>query len=242
MAWLDTLKNYAERHPIVVLRFSDDEWEGLLNSRRGVNEFTVARHHAHLDSVKIPAPCLILGKSGDTEQICFGLLSSKGAITTLDTRIKVSRSVEITPSSAISMAALVTEAPHAKNFSARLQSTQPVTLLSSKLSSHLIERLATIQANKGGMRAVAESLSVPKRFKGNASLQEDAVQTALAAFGLAASDQASTVELVEGKATALGRVSIMEDSVVEHDARSVPGYSLIQSDVTGSIHGESTRS
>lgn len=233
MAWLDTLKEYVERHPIVVLRFSDEEWEGLLNSRRGVNEFTVARHHAHVDGVKIPAPCLILGKFDGTEQICFGLLTSKGAITTLDTRIKVSRSVEITPSTATSVAALVTEAPYAKNFSARLQSTQPVTLLSSKLSSHLIERLASIHANKGGMRAVAESISVPTRFKGNAALQEDAVQTALAAFGLGASDQASKVELVEGKATALGRVSIMEDSVVEHVARSVPGYSLIHSDVTG---------
>lgn len=83
------------------------------------------------------------------------------------------------------------------------------------------------------MRAVAESLSVPKRFRGNAALQEDAVQTALAAFGLTSNDQALKVELVEGRATALGRVAIMEDSVVEHDARSVPGYSLIQSDVTG---------
>lgn len=233
MSWLDTLKDYSEKHPIIVLRFSSDEWESLVNSRRGVNEFTFARPHAQVDEVKVPVPCLIIGEQVGQEQICFGLISSKSPITTLESRLKVSRAVAILPASAADIASLVTEAPYAKNLAARLQAGQPVTLLSSKLSSHLIEKLAVIQTNKGGMRAVAESLSVPKRFRGIAAQQEDAVQTALAAFGLAANDQASKVELVEGRSTALGRVAIMEDSVVEHDARSVPGYSLIDSDVTG---------
>lgn len=233
MTWLEMLRTHAASHPIVLLRFSEDEWGNLVDSRRGVSEFTMARPHAQLEGVKVPAPCLMLGTEGNVEKICFGLLSSKSPITTLDTRIKVSRSVEITPSSIVGIAALVTQAPHAKNFASRLQAKTPVTLLSPKLSSHLIEKLAAIQGNKGGMRAVAESLMSPKRFKGNAEMQVDAVQTALAAFGLAASDQAFTVDLVEGKATALGRVAIMEDSVVEHDARNVPGYSLIRSDVTG---------
>ena len=233
MGWLDTLKEYAAQHPIVVLRFTSDEWESLTNSRRGVGEFTIALPHALVSGVKTPAPCLLLGKEGDVEQVLLGLVSSKSPITTLDSRIKVARSVVIEPSSVAGLVALVTDAPHARNFSSRLQGEQAISLLSPKLSSHLVEKLATIQGNKGGMRAVAESLSSQKRFKGNSEMQVDAVQTALAAFGLAATDQALTVELVEGKATALGRVAIMEDSVVEHDARSVPGYSLIHSDVTG---------
>lgn len=231
--WLESLKNFAERHPIVVLRFSDDEWDALLSSRRGVNEFTVARPHSLFDGAKVPAPCLIIGRSETEKRVCFGLLSSKSAVTTLDSRAKVSRAVDITPSSEEGICGLVTEAPHAGNLRSRLQTKYSVTRLSPKLSSHLIGRLASVAGNRGGMRAVAESLSVPKRFQGNAALQEDAVQTALSAFGLAGKDQALKVELVEGKATALGRVPIMEDSVVEHDARSVPGYDLIQSDVTG---------
>ncbi len=234
MSWIATLKAHAERQPIVILRFSQDEWESLSNSRRGVNEFTVARPHASLGDVKTPAPCLIFGiDARGSEQACFGLISSKSPITTLDTRIKVARSVLVEPSSVVAMSALVTEAPHARNFSSRMAGDDRVVLLTPKLSSHIVERLATIAANRGGMRAVAESLSVPKRFKGNAAMQEDAVQTALAAFGLGPSDQATQVELVEARPTALGRVAIMEDSVVEHDARRVPGYSLIQSDVTG---------
>ena len=69
MGWIDTLKEYVERHPIVVLRFSPDEWESLTNSRRGVNEFTIARPHAHVSDVKVPAPALLLGTSGGVEQV-----------------------------------------------------------------------------------------------------------------------------------------------------------------------------
>ena len=233
MSWLQTLKDYAEQHPIVVLRFGSDEWESLSNSRRGVGEFTVALPHALVSGVKAPAPCLLLGKDGEAEQVLFGLVSSRSPITTLDSRIKVTRSVVVAPSSVAGLSALICDAPHAKNFSSRVKDDQAVSLLSPKLSSYLIQRLATISSNNGSLRAVAEKLSVPKRFKGNTAMQEDAVQTALAAFGLGSSDQATSVELAEGRPTALGRVAIMEDSVVEHDARSVPGYSLIQSDVTG---------
>ena len=233
VGWLESLKNFAERHPIVVLRFSDDEWDALLSSRRGVNEFTVARPHSLFDGLKVPAPCLIIGKSDFEEKVCFGLLTSKSAVTTLESRVKVSRAVDINPSSEDGVCGLVTESPHARNLLSRLSTKQAVVHLSPKLSSHLIERLAGIAGNRGGMRAVAESLSVPKRFRGTAALQEDAVQTALAAFGLTGSDRALHIDLMEGKTSALGRVPIMEDSVVEHDARSVPGYELIKSDVTG---------
>jgi hypothetical protein len=88
-------------------------------------------------------------------------------------------------------------------------------------------------------------------------VQEDAVQTALKAFGLATNDRAERVELIEGKATALARLPVMEDAVeekpsptrdqvilqtrmpliedsaIEKDARSVPGYILTSSDLTG---------
>ena len=233
MDWLATLKDYAERHPIAVLRFSVAEWLDLLDSKKGVNEFTITRRRSQVSTVKAPAPCLLIGQSASGEQVRFGLISSKSTVSTLDSRMKVSRSVQITPSSGAGLSALVTEPPHAGNLATRLQPGQDTILLSPKLSSHLIERLASIDGNQGGLRALTDSLLVPKKFNGIAAQQQDAVQTALAAFGLWAGDHATSVELVKGKPTALARVSFIEDSVVEHDARHVPGYSLIKSDVTG---------
>lgn len=233
MTWLDTLKDYSEQHPVVVLRFTSDEWESLATTRRGLGEFTIARPHVFLAGVKAPAPCLLLGKVADGEQAYFGLVSSKKPVTTLDSRIKVIRAMRVSPSSQAELLALICDLRYARNFSSRLESRQLTSLLSPKLSSYFIGKLATIASNRVSLRAVADKLSMPKRFKGNTAMQEDAVQTALAAFGLGSSDQAIRVELAEGRSTVLGRVSIMEDSVIEHDARSFPQYSLISSDITG---------
>ena len=65
------------------------------------------------------------------------------------------------------------------------------------------------------------------------AVQEDAVHTALRAFGLSPGDQAISLELARGQNTALARVNIIEDSVVEHDARAFPDYELTDSDITG---------
>ncbi len=105
--------------------------------------------------------------------------------------------------------------------------------LSPKLSQKLIEGLASLRSNRGALRAIAESLATPKYFRNVAALQQDAVQTALRAFGLARDDQAQSLELVEGRETSLARLHVMEDSVIEHDARHVPGYELVSSEITG---------
>src|ERR1017187_6040487 len=42
------------------------------------------------------------------------------------------------------------------------------------------------------------------------------------------------MKFVMGKAT-LVRISVMEDSVIEHDARQIPDYNLIRGDVTGRV-------
>jgi hypothetical protein len=235
MDWLKTLKDYAEKHPIVVMRFVDDEWNALINSRGGVHEFTTAKPHSLFNGVAVPSLCLIVGISEVQEWIYFGLLKSKATITTLESRVKISRATKIEPSSVKKMISILTDGRHATNLASRLKDNKSVKLLSSKLSSYLVDRLASFSSNHSGLRAVAESLSVPKKFNGNAALQEDAIQTALAVFGLTLKDSALMVELVNGKETALGHVSIKinEDGVIEHDAKSIPQYMLIQSDVTG---------
>lgn len=231
--WLEKLQSHVEQRPIVILRFRDEEWDQLTDSRRGPTAFTIAVPHRLVGDIRCPAPCLILGKSDSVERLYLGLLVSKGAATTLQSRVRISRAVRIQTSSAGELAALVTQRRHAANLADRLRSGEQLSLLPPKLSSHLVERLASIKGNRAGMRMVADGLAPPKQFDGNASFQVSAIQTALAAFGLSASDQATDLELVEGKSSALGSVAILEDSVVEHDARSVPGLRLVKSDVTG---------
>ncbi len=233
ISWLDRLKQLVEKKPLVILRFSDDEWDRLHESSRGVNEFTIARSHELLKEAKPSTPCLILGKSDNGEELYFGLISSRSAVTTLESRIKIKRGVKIQPRCRSELLRLIKDKFHARNLRDRMRKGGSIIILSPKLSSHIVERLASIRSNQGAMRAVAESLSYPKHYQGAVSLQDDALHTALKAFGLTSNDRALSIELVGGRETALSRVGIMEDSVIERDARYIPGYDFVKSDLTG---------
>lgn len=231
--WLDDLKRLVQKKPFVVFLFDEDEWLRLRGSLRGANEFTIARSHDLFGKVRVPTACLIIGEAEGESEVYFGLASSRSAVTTLESRIKVKRAQRIEPSSKTAILQLVTDKTHARNLNERFESTASVIALSPKLSVHLVEKLADIESNRGAMYAATATLSAPKYFRGMDAIQEDAVHTALKAFGLSHGDQAVSLELTRGQATALARVNIMEDSVVEHDARSFPEYEMTSSDITG---------
>lgn len=231
--WLDDLKRLVQKKPLVVFQFDDEDWSRLRESRRGANEFTIARSHELFEKVRVPTACLVVGKDNDGSEVYFGLASSRSAVTTLESRIKVKRALHIQPSSKSGIQNLVTDKAHARNLRDRLASRESVIALSPKLSIHLVEKLAAIESNRGAMRAAIASLSAPKYYRGMDAMQEDAVHMALRAFSLSPGDQAVSVELAKGHDTALARVNIMEDSVVEHDARTFPDYELTGSDITG---------
>lgn len=231
--WLEELQRLVQKKPLVVFQFNNDEWARLSESRTGANEFTIARPHDLFEKVHVPTACIVLGEGDYGSVAYFGLASTRSAVTTLESRIKVKRASQISPSTKSGILELVTDNSHRRNLSDRLKSQDSVVTLSPKLSVHLIEKLAANSSNRGAMRAAVASLSSPKYFRGMDALQEDAVHTALRAFGLSPGDQAVSLELDAGKDTALARVNIMEDSVVEHDARQFPEYELAGSDISG---------
>ncbi len=260
-SWLATLRQHVESKPCVLLRLDKSESGNLTESRHGFNEFTLARPHGLLSGIKTPTACVIFGSPpgpGEANSHAYlGIVSSRSPITTLETRIKIKRALRIKPATVDGLVTLLGTGPQAGLLRKKLESTASVIVLSPMLSSSLIESMATIPDNQGPMRAVAESLHVCKRYTNFSAVQEDAVQTALKAFGLTANDRAEHVELIEGRATALARLPMMEDAVderplpsgdqpllqfrtpliedsaIEKDARSVPGYTLTSSDLTG---------
>jgi hypothetical protein len=64
-------------------------------------------------------------------------------------------------------------------------------------------------------------------------VQLEALTMALRVFGLAEDAPAATMNLARGARTALTRMNVVEDAVIEHDARTVPGYEFVGSDVRG---------
>ncbi len=130
-----------------------------------------------------------------------------------------------------SIMALVTDRRFASDLRGRLGSREHLVRLSPMLSVHLVGKLAEVRGNKDEMRRAVAGLESPRTYSDNKTLQEDAVNSALRVFGLTPRDVATSVE-TEGP-TALGRVPVREDAVIEHDARHIPEFSLTSSDLTG---------
>ena len=231
--WLRNLKSAVEKAPVVVIQFESEEWSDLLESRRGAREFSIVRPHGILERCRLPAACLVFGKDDSRSYARFGVVTSRAAVSTLESRIKIKRARAIQPDSKDDLLRSVLIKRFKRMLHTRINSDKFMVVLSPKMSSYLIEILSHIEANRTHMQAASFLLSSPKTFRSTASLQEDAVQTALRAFGLSKHSRAADLELFKGRETALARLDMVEDSVIEHDARSVPGYRLVQSDITG---------
>lgn len=80
--WLKEFGALVQKKSLVIIQFNDDDWERLRDSRRGANEFTIARSHELLGDFRAPTACLVLGRSRHTEEAeaYFGLITSRQAI------------------------------------------------------------------------------------------------------------------------------------------------------------------
>lgn len=237
--WQSFLRRFVTRRPIAILRLEDHQYGALLGSKKGMREFTLNISHDYLREVVAPCLCLITGTrlrglrdhvEGE-EMLYVGVIKSKQVTATLDTRIKVERTARVTPS-ASQLVGVIQEARAAERFATRLTDPSPVTKLSPKLSAIVVDTIAKSRSNHGALRMVSAGLEPPP-VDPSARLQGDAIDMALKVFGLSGDAPAAHLELVKGKESRLVGARIMEDSVIEHDARRVPEFQLVGSDATG---------
>lgn len=234
--WLSELTQYVGRKPAAVMRVESEDFYALANSRKGFGEFTNALRHGDFEKIQAPTLCFIVPDASDEheQEIYLGIIGRRRPITTLQSRVKLTRSFRLEPGTPDDLVALLPTTKQKAMLRKRLAESRSLVRLSPALSVELVKKLSVIKSNQTALQSMSANLCRPKEIGRNEGLQLDAISTALKAFGLSPADAASTVEIAGGeKRTAISYVRIMEDSVIEHDARSVPGYELIRSDVTG---------
>lgn len=229
--WLARLKRHLERKPLAILKFDDDDWDQICFSRKGKHEFTFVRPRRALDDVGGRTPCLIEA-SGIDGGLHVGVIESRTGVSSLDSRIKVTAVSPVQPESLQDCLKLLPDALLAAA-SSTLQGDNDFVTLSPRPSASLLDSLASIQGNEPALRRVSDVIVDSSRFDRLQRVQEDAVRTALGVFGLSIGDHAETVSVATGRDTSLTRINIREDAVIQHDARVVPGFSLVASDITG---------
>lgn len=231
------LFDFVLRHPIALLRLDRDELEALSNSRAGLTEFTFTAPHGELEGIKTPCPCLIFGSiekggEGKIKRVAYlTVMQSRSPVSTLTSRMKFKRTAFVFPSSEAGLLKQLGKSRFATDFENRKNQGKRLTRLPPALSVEILRLLESDDRNHWALRSVMIGLHRTKAGS-RESQQYDAVQTALKAFGLPNDAIASHLDVLKGAKSALARARVLEDQVIEHDARCVPGYELANS-VTG---------
>lgn len=234
MDWIKQLTDLVNRKPLIVFRFSHDEWTRLKSPFNRFNDFTVARSHTLLKDVRLPTAGLLIGNVPEKEtEVYFAFVKSRTRATTLDSGIRFVSARQISPSGEQDFLHLVTKTIFRSNLGTRLESEDPVIPLSPKLSIDLVQQIAARKENREALSAVVAQIRIPKVYSGNTALQQDAVNLALKTFGMPPTASAIYVATEDDRETAIQRVSVREDAIIENDARVIPGFTLTESDLTG---------
>ncbi len=232
--WLKGLSSTVHKRPIVLFRFSEEDWERISERKQWTGRFTFAANRESLRSVRVPTVCfLTTSESGVYRNVHIGLLESQAPITTIQSRLSISNAQSVEPSTEKGLLDLV-DAKYLKHiFRSRVDSEHSVVKLSPTLSVYLIQELAQQKLNRPAMFDLAAALISPTTGSINRSVQRDAVSLALKAFGLSSAAPADQLQIEEKRDSVLEETHIREDLVIAHDARTIPGFSLSNSYLTG---------
>lgn len=232
----DIVGRHISSKPLGIVILSEDEASQIRESRHGFDRFSIVRSHAELSDLKKGNLCLVYLRSedGKTSAQLMGI-KSKGAVATASSRINL---VHAAPLKQCSPAAILPKIPN-KRLAAKFEDICSQPEYTGAFSKRLGQYVFTAIADNN--RAVVASLlgkmdghtTRPLGWKLQASILYDV----LATFGVdkneepdevfAVDDDSSAVELLNGPAY------LLEDQVIAHDTRDIPGWDLIESDMTG---------
>lgn len=251
MEWFSPLSELVSTNHMAIFRFPAVDWSTIAYSNASqddIEPFTAALSRSVVGGFSVPTVGLIFGEGPIGTEAFIGLVASKRPVSTLDSRVKVVSVAPISLDTEYDLLRLVTIREFREELREKLSRLLIHTSLVSmgtELSAHLIAMLANDGENHRSMRAVMAALDTLGVYSDNAALQQDAINLALKAFGLSPTDYASYFESIGDRETSLsnmdamkfdfsnGQTRIYEDAVIEHDARQIPGFELVRSELTG---------
>jgi hypothetical protein len=229
------IANWVKKKPMILIRFDEAFSESLHNSWQGFEHLTMVKPHFALQAVKLPTICLLEIREGDATKCYLATATRKTAVSTFDSRLTIKKLRALKPDSLQGLETMITDSRMKRLLSNRLPDEGEITNLSPKLSSHIVEILAADSHNQFALDTALYLLPRLRRITNTNWAQEDAIQSAIAVFGIRGNAIPDDVVLKMGTSSGLGLFGayLYEDNVVHMDASRLPGFDVISADVTG---------
>lgn len=216
---------------LALLRPSVDEWEEIQGRRLGNTRFSFTFPHEIARSRGSNSIVLIEPTedqwSERQSKLSLGLIKSVRSVSTLDSCVVFDFIEPIQGLTLNGMLVNLRKTPlqtPAKNL---LNDPAPYRHISNKLGRRLLDMIVAVPENAAVLQRIMAQIFTPLRIENDYAMQLDAVHLALKFFGGA--DGATTIDLPGGE-TALATIRLLEDDVIENDARWVAGWEPIDID------------
>jgi hypothetical protein len=221
-----------------LLRVSPEEWVAIAETRRAGARFSLNFPHAVARAAQ-RGGLVLIATSHPEPTLRLGLIRSIQATSTFDSRIVFDLVRPISPNGLGALLSSVTEPTLRASRNRLAAGRSDFERISPKLGETLIYLLCAMPENESVLLRILAHLGKSSRYENARALQQDALALAVKAFG--GDGEASSIALTS-EDTAIGTVRLLEDAVIEHDARWMPGWRLADSDLTGRAtfekHGE----
>ena len=178
------IAKWVQKKPLILIRFDEAFSESLHNSRQGFEHLTIVKPHALFQAIKLPTLCLLEIQEGDATKCYLSTATRKMAVSTFDSRLTIKKLRALHPDSLQAIEALISDSRMKRLLGERLPSEGGITNLSPKLSAHLVEILAGNSENQSALDTALSFLPRLRRVTNSSWAQEDAIQSAMAAFGI----------------------------------------------------------
>jgi hypothetical protein len=163
---LKILLQAVKKVPISILQLPKSDWHNLSSAKRGLSDFTVAKPHSQFDGLKNRSLILMFPELPNEDCAYAGIMRSKQAVTTLDSRISISSTVKLLPSSESSLVDLLELEPIRRALILITSRHRHATVirLSTIVSTSLMSALWNREENQNALKFLARQLG-PKTFR-----------------------------------------------------------------------------
>ncbi|HCC55318.1 MAG TPA: hypothetical protein DEQ20_10430 [Desulfobulbaceae bacterium] len=229
------ITDWVQKRPMILIRFDKAFSEALHDSRQGFEHLTIVKPHPVLQNFKLPTICLLEIQEQNTTKCYLATATRKGAVSLFDSRLTIKKLRSVKQSSLQEIKEKVTNQRMKRLLNERVPAEGGFSHLSPKLSTHLVEVLAEDSDNQAALDTALSLLPGLRRTPNANWAQEDAIQTAMAAFGIRGNGIPEQVVLKRGASSGLELIGahLYEDNVVHTDASMLPGFDAIAADITG---------
>lgn len=232
----DSQLRLLHRRRPALIRLGSAEWEAIECGRYGGRRLSLTFPHEVARRAQPNGLALIAVDDENDEpderdaRLFVGLVTSVAGVAFFDSRVVVGYIEPVFPRTLLALLARIDQPSLRTGVTGVARGTERVTAFSPRLAEAVVRRLTAEPYNEVVLSRIVAMLEKPTHYRDGRALQQDAIDLALKAFG--GSGAADTL-LISGDDSGLARIRLQEDALIEHDARSIPGWSLDESDVTG---------